>query len=116
MVLTIHSCHHVFLASLCVTPKTLHTLHALVDTGSGYNVIREEALPPLGLGASPRKNVSPISEAQTGLHYLSGTVVQMRLRIGTTVFKISFLVVDSLSLARCSSTNTSTSSYVGNSP
>lgn len=46
IILTLHSNRYVIWASLGISTKTMHSLHEVLDTGSGYNVVRKQAQPP----------------------------------------------------------------------
>lgn len=84
MVRILHRNHCAVSVSLGITTKTMHTLHAVVDPASGYNVIRKEALSlgwlgrvmhdaPLTNRADANGNPLPVKH-----------VIQLRMRLGET--------------------------------
>lgn len=97
IVLTIHSNNSVVSASLGITPETMYTLHAVLDTGSGYDVVCKDALHPGWLRRVIQDAPLPNLGDADGNALLVKHVVQLWLRLGTYVFKIHFLVVKSLS-------------------
>lgn len=73
MVLTLRSNHYFLSAPLGITPKTMHTRHAVVNAGSIYNVIRMEGLYSGWHGRVIQDAPLPNRGTQTGTHWRPGT-------------------------------------------
>lgn len=77
--------------------KTMHTVYAVGDTGSGYNVIHKDCLPLVWQGRFVRDAPLPNLRDANGNPLPVTHVVELQLLLYATFCTIFFVVVDSLS-------------------
>ena len=91
------SSHYVVMASVGCTPRIMTTTPAVLDTGSGYNVIRRDLLPhdwqQYIRDDVELPNLGDANGKQLKLTHL----VKLRVRFHNAVYPIEFLIADHLS-------------------
>ena len=88
--------HYVVSGSVGTTKLLMTPTYLVIDTGSGYNVIRRTALPPSHNGYQlSHEGVPALCDANGNPLDIQGVAV-LRVRLGNNVFQVPFVVVEHL--------------------
>lgn len=89
--------HYVVTGSVGVSAKVTHPTPIVVDTGSGFNVIRRDVL-PVGwqMFITANKELPRLGDASGNALQVAHEVL-LRVRFGDALYQVSFLVVEHLS-------------------
>ena len=89
--------HYVVSGSVGVKAKVMHPTPIVVDTGSGYNVIRRSALPKDWSDYITVDRALPRLGDANGRSLQVSYEVLLRVRLGNALYRVPFLVVENLS-------------------
>ena len=93
------SSHYILSGSVGPSPSAMRPFHMALDTGSGYNVIRLRDLPQLWENYRiPDASVPALGDANGNRLRLLGQVV-LRVRFGSAMYRVSFLVAERLAVS-----------------
>lgn len=88
--------HYVVTGSVGISAKVTHPTPIVVDTGSGYNVIRRDVL-PVGWQkfVTANKDLPRLGDASGNALQVAHEVL-LRVRFGNALYRVTFLVVEHL--------------------
>ena len=92
------SSHYAVVASIGTAPKEMIPHKTVVDTGSGYNVIRRDSLPPLWRHFRVTDVDAPKLADANGNPLPVQYTVRLRIRFGNALYTVDFHVVDRLTV------------------
>ena len=95
-VLVLKSLHYVVQASIGSNFQTMYNTRMVLDTGSGYNVIRRDALPHDWQRHVVKEELPRLGDAN-GNPLALKHAVELRVRLGNGVYRATFLVAERLS-------------------
>lgn len=96
LTLALKSSHYLFSASFGLDHRAMRTLHAVLDTGAGPNLIRSDVL-PIGCRQNlvTSAHLPRLGDANGRPLQLQGVVI-LRLRLGNSHFRVPFVVATRL--------------------